>query len=218
MTYGPGALLRTEQGKHRLHMSLNVLCISTACICTALIARAGQRIYGWANDDCAIIDGLTTDTIVQMPLVGPVENALRGFVPSEIAINVIQRNEPFAGAGGPRIKGILINVICPVFVEFYEDHLPWLKANVSPKDTQWPSVWQFGRVVRNAVSHGGCCKIDDPKFVSVQWRGLIYGPAQNKRPILDTDLTFADMLILMFEMSDAMDDLGCPVSGLPLST
>ena len=45
----------------------------------------------------------------------------------------------------------------------------------------------------------------------VSWYGLSYGPAQNKKIAIGTDLAFADILILMLEMSDELDRLGCPI-------
>jgi hypothetical protein len=40
---------------------------------------------------------------------------------------------------------------------------------------------------------------------------LTYSPALNNKKIIGTDLGTADLLILLFEMSDTLDALGAPL-------
>lgn len=70
------------------------------------------------------------------------------------------------------------------------------------KVTNWPPIWNFGRVVRNAMSHGGRIRIDDRSVV--HWRNLTYSDADNGNPIINVDLWPADLFILVKEMEAAL--------------
>jgi len=105
---------------------------------------------------------------------------------------------------------VFLSVITPLYVEFYEGVRPWLEQNVGDS-SKWPCVLDFGRVVRNACSHGGNLSLSKASSRPVSWRSLQYDPTQHGKPIIGTDLGFADLLILMIEMSDELDSLGCPV-------
>ena len=110
-------------------------------------------------------------------------------------------------------------LIVPIFVEYYEDNRPWLEAWVertsSPRPKHlflaFPAVWQFARVIRNGLSHGGSrIPISDPAFAPVTWHALTYGPSDDGRRFLGSDLSIADLVLLMLEMAEALDNLGCP--------
>jgi hypothetical protein len=70
--------------------------------------------------------------------------------------------------------------------------------------SEWPAVWNFARVVRNAMAHGGRISIiraDDP--IST-WKGLTYTIADNERDILLRDLWPGDLFDLIQEMDEAL--------------
>jgi hypothetical protein len=64
----------------------------------------------------------------------------------------------------------------------------------------WPAVWNFGRVVRNAMSHGGKVHFTNSGASPVSWKGLTYSPADNGRQILHSDLWPGDIFDLIIEM------------------
>ena len=109
------------------------------------------------------------------------------------------------------IGTVLVHVISPIFTAFYEDYAAWFQSNVEGDKSKWPNPWGFGRLVRNAMSHGGALNIDNPNAPSFDWYGLRYGPTESGKKIIGTDLSFADLLILMIEMSDYLDSRGCPI-------
>jgi hypothetical protein len=202
--------IRTEKGKHRLHEQIFILSAVCASISTALtlkVAGAPMPAFQVTGFMCNQFD-----RCVVFPFNGPIEQMLTNTIPEffEFRIDDQPRGVDRKPGEWP-LETMLTKVIVPFFVEFFEDHRPWLAANISKKFTQWPNVWQFARIVRNAASHAGQVNTDDPAFVPVTWCGLTYGPAQNGRRIFGGDLALADIFILMLEMNDSLDALGRPV-------
>lgn len=70
--------------------------------------------------------------------------------------------------------------------------------------SHWPSVWNFARVVRNAMAHGGRISILNEDEKPVTWKGLTYSYADNGRDILRTDLWPGDLFDLIQEMDAAL--------------
>ncbi len=89
------------------------------------------------------------------------------------------------------------------FVRYYETLVPTVKAVFGKDVEQWPAIWNFGRVVRNAFVHGGQIRFDNPAARSVFWRSLTYGPTDNGRQILFQDLSAVEFIILMEELDTA---------------
>jgi Cu/Ag efflux protein CusF len=69
--------------------------------------------------------------------------------------------------------------------------------------SQWPAVWNFARVVRNAMAHGGKISILNKDAKPVTWKGLTYSYADNGRDILRNDLWPGDFFDLIQEMDAA---------------
>lgn len=82
---------------------------------------------------------------------------------------------------------------------FFEGHRNAIDGKFGNIAT-WPPVWNFARVVRNAMSHGGVINIQNPNAAPVHWNGLTYAPADNGRRILHTDLWPGDLMDLLIEM------------------
>lgn len=68
----------------------------------------------------------------------------------------------------------------------------------------WPPIWSFGRVVRNAMSHGGKIVFKNQKASAVRWRDLIYSPEDNGRLVLHGDLWPGDIFYLLAEMEEVL--------------
>lgn len=64
----------------------------------------------------------------------------------------------------------------------------------------WPPVWDFARIVRNAMSHRGQICFKNLSAGAVSWKGLSYRPANNGLVILHTDLWPGDLFDLIIEM------------------
>ncbi len=154
------------------------------------------------------------DAELRLPLGGVVETLIAKTPINSIEVGICEKSwdyqTPREGERfGPNLLDIYTKIITPFFVEFFEDYRSWLDANVSMDFTKWPNVWQFARIVRNAASHNAI-SINDPNFKPVSWYAHTYGSAQHGRAIFGSDLPLADILILMLEMNDSLDALGCP--------
>jgi hypothetical protein len=64
---------------------------------------------------------------------------------------------------------------------------------------KWPPVWNFGRVVRNALSHNGSIHFENMNAKPVTWHNLSFDPTHNGRAIFD-DIDPVDLILLMAEM------------------
>jgi hypothetical protein len=106
---------------------------------------------------------------------------------------------------------MITHALSPYFVEYYETYKQWMFDRCGKSDL-WPEVWRFARVVRNAISHGGKVRIEKQTEPIVQWYGAAYDYGSNGKVAFgpNGDLEFADMVVLMFEMDDALDALKCP--------
>lgn len=90
-------------------------------------------------------------------------------------------------------------LIMSAFVHYFQSVHPLVESKYGGQQN-WPPVWNFGRVVRNAFAHGGNIKIDNPNAPPVVWRNLSYTPNQNGQQIIYRDITPVEMVLLMEDM------------------
>lgn len=84
---------------------------------------------------------------------------------------------------------------------YFERHRSAIEAKFGDEPaTQWPSVWNFARVVRNAMSHKGIINIKNPNAHAVTWKSLRYSHADNGKAILHVDLWPGDLIDLLVEL------------------
>jgi hypothetical protein len=217
----PKRIIKTENSKHRLHNLLSTFITTLACVQTAFTFRAGGKT-DWPPGTYMAFECRQFDAELRLPNGGVVETLIQSIPVNSIEIGILEKSFNFHEAGegetllrlGKNFTNIETKLITPFFVEFFEDYRPWIDANLSRDFTKWPNDWQFGRIVRNAAAHNAV-SINDQKFVPVNWYGLSYGPAQHGRPIFDSDMGLADIVILMIEMNDSLDKLGAPIEPPP---
>jgi hypothetical protein len=159
---------------------------------------------------------------IRFPVFGPIEMVLRGEIPKLVGVNFVEKSnyrKPNysvwaagiqASAPNDGLGELIQNLFSPYFVEFYEEYRQWI-FDAAGRPDFWPEVWRFGRVVRNAISHGGEVKIDRPDEKPVTWYGLTYSASDNGSVILGRIIGLGDMVALMVDMSDELDRMGCPV-------
>jgi hypothetical protein len=95
----------------------------------------------------------------------------------------------------------------PVFLAFFEPNIEWLNREPAHRH---PTL-DFGRVIRNAVAHHGKILFKNQKAESVSWRDLTYGPGDNGRRVIGTDLHMGEIIALMFDCDDVLTALGAPI-------
>ncbi|MFC3308420.1 hypothetical protein [Blastomonas aquatica] len=145
-------------------------------------------------------------------------NVIGGIKPIGIEIGFLDlkltdlhpENLPIENSSEAMIR-LSSRLISPIFLMFYEQYSGWWKDKYNRDEKTWPEIFRFGRVIRNAISHQMMISWDNDKISPVSWRGLRYSSADNKKEIIGFDLSMADIVFLMIDMSDELDRLGCPV-------
>jgi len=208
--------LVTEHGKSRLHSSMNTLCVLVESLFTAIQHNQGHPIDFDSTSSVGFVNRALSDqnagvfSTICFPLNGPVMGTIHGVTPGRIQFEFGTTDIP-----DPHEKGTFLTpfayTVGPVFVEFFERHREWLEDHFVTR-SNWPPLFNFASAVRNAISHGWRIKfITKKKPAPASWYHLSYSEADNGREIFGTDIEFGDVVLLMFEMSDELDKLGCPI-------
>jgi hypothetical protein len=160
--------------------------------------------------------------IVRLPVYGPLESALYNRYPDSIETRI---EEPTFEPGPPvdrpgfqpsgafttdGLNRLFFHLMAPIYVEFYEAYRPFVVSKCGRDLRNWPPLWRFARVVRDAIAHHGGKFRQDRKNAPAEWRGLKYSAADDGKMIIGCDMTIADILILIFDLSDDLDERGCP--------
>ncbi len=210
MTYLSGTF-KVPKDRSELHPYLLNLVVVTASVCTAVTLFIDGVVQYKPGDDLTAECHLFPVN-VHLPLAGPIRYAITGDTPDEIHIEFspkptqqIATRREILGA-----RGVMLNLITPIFVDFYEHSVLWVCHKFGENSLDWPAIWNFGRVIRNSISHGGTIHITKSTLLPVTWHHLSYSPTDHGKEIIGVDFQYADVLVLMFEMSDELDRLGYP--------
>ena len=151
--------------------------------------------------------------LVHFPALAPIEALAREQPLDEITISFLPP-EPFTPPPGwaematpksAKWQRYALSAITPIFVDFYERH------TLSGDPYSWPSVLNFARVIRNAISHhDGHINFENMNASEIRWHALAYSPRDNGKLVIGPDIGLADVIILMFEMSRELDQLARP--------
>ena len=104
---------------------------------------------------------------------------------------------PIVLTGLQKVHGSMIQ---SVFVHYFESYRFQIESKFGSNPIHWPSVWTFGRIIRNAFAHGGEINILNPNSPKVTWKSIEYDSTSNGRNILYNDITPVETIILMDEM------------------
>lgn len=165
--------------------------------------RGGINASPWAPDDVAIFDGAACNTrLVWQPNWFIHCTTLNGWPPT---IDFTEYEADPVPDGAILALGVTEHYIFGLgqflLTNFFENHKHLIKGMYGPAK-HWPDVWNFARIVRNAMSHGGKVRMDDN--ATVRWRQLTYSNADNGRRIINTDIWPADLFILVREMQETL--------------
>ncbi|MFA1674259.1 hypothetical protein ACDY97_16150 [Rhizobium mongolense] len=170
---------------------------------TEIYNNDGKGAQPWSHDDVAIFDGAASDVrLVWSPHETVWPMTINAWPPK---IDFIVYNAEPIPTGSALTLGVLEQYTYglgqALITNFYENQRASLKAQYGSV-RHWPAVWDFARVVRNAMSHGGKISIDDDTRVS--WNGLHYCASDNGRAIINRDLWPADLFILLKDLEAAL--------------
>lgn len=154
----------------------------------------------WSFDDTAILDAHACGVRLEVApalLAGSV--TLNGW-PERISFRSARLpplDEPSQIKLGA-LEHFLFGLSQALLTSFYEDNRKSVEDAHGKSPAQWPAAWSFGRIVRNALSHGGCLDIRGP--LQVSWKKLRYTQADHGRRVINSDIWPGDLIILLTEM------------------
>jgi hypothetical protein len=144
---------------------------------------------------------------VALPL-GMVTSIVTKIQPKSIQIGFVN---PWVSITGPQahFDGTFA-LLTPYYVDFWEKYRVWIEKNQPEKPDQWAPPLNFGRMVRNFSHHHGKVHLrgDQP---AVQWEHLSYSSQDEGKQAIGGDLFLGDLLLLIFEIGDTLESLGCPL-------
>lgn len=191
--------MKLEAGRHRCFddVANYLTCFVSLALLAELYVRGSAAKYG--GDHVVVITGKqasVTLTFYPAPL-------LNGFVaadpPDALEIDVATVDVPDDAQLhlGPFERPVHV-LGQGMFTGFYEREVEHIFKRYGNDRWSWPEAWNFGRVIRNAVSHDGQVNLESSKG-SVSWRGLTYGPEDYGRVVWQ-DLWPGDLVVLMLDM------------------
>jgi hypothetical protein len=142
-----------------------------------------------------------------LPYSNLVQHAIDGTKPDSLSVTFDQTTIPTHATQMTESLSIYETILAPIFVTFVENHSSAIVAKYG-NNHSGPQIYNFGRVIRNCLSHGGEIYFTSPKYTAVTWHNLTYSYADNGKRVIGTDLSVGDLIILMFEMSDELDAVG----------
>ena len=156
------------RGKHRLVDRVTNLAFSLACqaLASRVVLQGGAKRFD--PNTRAELESLLFPIDVWLPVSGVIEVSMQNravdyiaviFAPKSMRTVVEPRGTTSTdGQSVHWVKGglhtVTTNIMSPIFVEFFETHKPWIKDKFG-KVNNWPPVFSFGRVIRNALSSWG---------------------------------------------------------------
>ena len=191
---------------HRLHKHLHAFCIACDAFWFAQSKLSGHEL----PEETRIGLAGTRSYDVTISGLSAFKRAIRGDPPGPVELFVSRKSIGVASLAGKTIRGplgglatLFNDTMSAQFVLFYESHKSCAKLKTKP-------VWNFARVVRNAVSHCNTIHINKKNHIPVSWHDVVYDYGSNGRDVIGHDLHASDIILLMIDMNTALDKLGCP--------
>jgi hypothetical protein len=106
-----------------------------------------------------------------------------------------------------QVRGVSIfhkYITMSTFTHYYESIEPFIKNKHGGTTQRWPSVLNFGRIIRNACAHGGCINFKNQNANAVTWLTLTYSPENNGQDIIIQDISPVEMILLMEDMDSVL--------------
>ncbi len=171
---------------------------------SGLIAQHGGSVRCFRPGECIKILGsshVSNEELLFCPydIFNPI---LAGGWPGiiEIRFEPIIKAKPASFKKITGIRRLHMTLIQIAFINYFEKTKPIIKNKYG---TNWPPVWNFASVIRNALAHGGRIRIDDPDAKRVSWMTLTYSPLDNGKQIMYQDIRPVELILLMVEMDSA---------------
>lgn len=108
-----------------------------------------------------------------------------------------------------KVQLLMARLVGDAFVSYYERHVDVVESIWDKeKKGNWPSVWKFGRAMRNACAHNGLIYFKYKGHPGVSWQNLKYDYNDNDRRALFDEISGVELILLMEEMDAELRQAG----------
>lgn len=197
-------MLTYSRSRHRFFDDLVTFLSSIASLGIAFDAHRVGTTRAYQPTDYLTLEGIARVSNLEVRFFpySAMQILLANGWPTEIYLD----DRPLGNPAPPHplwltgLQGLHGSMIEAAFVHYFETVRPVVEQNHGADPHNWPSVWDFARVVRNAFAHAGQITFQNPAAPSVAWGSLSYSPADNGRQILYQDVTAVEIILLMEDM------------------
>lgn len=184
------------------------LIVSHVTYSVALAAYEERNLSSILKDDPCLYQGTPHTTNLEL------ETRVKNWIlqisdnnwPNEIEFEITKlgTKKPYMGAPWEVPKSDIFGEwqAISTYVSFYEQVIDLIEKKHGKDCNSWPDIFNFARICRNALAHGNKINIKNKKSKKYSWRNLSYGPTDNGRKVIFSDFSFADLIILMKDISD----------------
>jgi hypothetical protein len=119
--------------------------------------------------------------------------------PKAPEVKVNESGVPFASSA---VAAMVHGLIGSMFITYFERVRDQVETKFGASVSTWPCVWNFGRTVRNALTHRGVLEIQSANAPPVSWRNVTLTYADNGQELLTPTkfLGVGDLIPLLLEM------------------
>ena len=205
--------IRRFDPNHRFFDLLHSMLINVDGLAISIQVILGLPFKTYAQESMGL-DCQQFNMSVKVPIGGPLPGVLAGHSVQGIDVDFAPKQAGWAATYSVNgLALVLNNVGAQTLTVFFERYRPWIETNFGKDVKAWPALFAFIWAVRNAaVHHEGTVNFTNHNHPGVSWYGLSYSPADNGiRKVIGGDMSIGDMVVLIVEVSDELDRLGCPV-------
>jgi hypothetical protein len=213
MTHLSGDVSLTSDQRLFEPMKHIILVIDAICTAVAVLSKGKGKPSPGSLVNCCHARQFYLN--VQLPLGSPIQTMVDNKEPTHIEVGFHPVGELAQGLTHETkfYPSVFINVINPVYVDFFEKHRPWMVRTYGTDPDTWPPLLNFTRMIRNWISHHrGCVHFMNSERPPISWHHLTYGPDDEGKAVVGGDLELGDMIVLLFELAEELDRLGCPAN------
>lgn len=193
-----------KANEHRFFDSLVAFTASVSSLGLAIDAQACGVAKSYSSSDYLTLEGSSKASGVEFRFfpIALMTTLVQNGWPSSLAFEELAINSapPPKAITLTGLQGVHGAMISSAFVKYFEEYRSLVEARCTKDVKNWPSVWNFGRVIRNALAHKGQIKFDNQNASPVIWRKLKYSPSDNGKQVLYQDMTSVELILLMEEM------------------
>lgn len=197
----PLSFFATESA-HEAIFSFLIAVVGFASLVEVYKSDPAEGAKPWPEDHYATFEGRLCDVTLRWKPHLVTFSAVMNCMPYEISFEQYEvapdlTDDPVnLGA----LEHFIFGLCQMMLISYFEIHRPTVEARYGSINN-WPAVWQFARMVRNAMSHGNKINITDGK--SATWKGLTYSSADQGRPVINFDLLPGDLFLMLRELEDS---------------